>query len=136
MVLQHYASGMDTAAIEKAGLEPHGADARARSRVASPKDHRRRRSRACTRRHGRGFEFGVQPDAKDSTRYLAELARAASACRIATTTSSTTSARRKLRDGYRKHVARMFELAGDDAGRPPQRRRACSRSRPSSRAPR
>ena len=66
MVLQHYASGMDAAAIEKAGLkplEPHFARIRA---VASPRDIAETIARMHRAGMGAGFDFGVQADARNS----------------------------------------------------------------------
>ena len=115
MVLQHYASGMDAAAIEKAGLaplEPHFTRIRA---VASPKDIAQAIARMHASGMGAGFDFGVQPDARDSTRYLAELAQGGLGMPDRDYYFLEDERSTKLREGYRKHVARMFELAGDDA---------------------
>ena len=115
MVLQHYASGMDTVAIEKAGLqplEPHFARARA---VASPKGLAETLARMHMGGMSGGFDFGVQPDAGNSTRYLAEMSQGGLGLPDRDYYFLEDERSTKLREGYRKHVARMFELAGDDA---------------------
>jgi putative endopeptidase len=115
MVLQYYSSGMDTAAIGKAGLKPlEPVFARVRA-VASPKDIAEAIASLHASGMGAGFNLGVQADARDSTRYLIEMAQGGLGLPDRDYYFLEDERSTKLRDGYRKHVARMFELAGDDA---------------------
>ncbi|MGZ5111829.1 MAG: M13 family metallopeptidase [Usitatibacter sp.] len=112
-VLQFYASGMDTAAIDKAGLgplEPHF------DRIAATHDAD---GLAATlgalhiQGIGAGFDFEVRQDAKQSTRYLAEVSQGGLGLPERDYYFKDDERTKSLREGYRKHVARMFELAGD-----------------------
>ncbi|MGZ5078906.1 MAG: hypothetical protein ACXWHZ_05120, partial [Usitatibacter sp.] len=112
-VLQFYASGMDTAAIDKAGLgplEPHF------DRIAATHDAA---GLAATlgalhiQGIGAGFDFEVRQDAKQSTRYLAEVSQGGLGLPERDYYFKDDERTKSLREGYRKHVARMFELAGD-----------------------
>ena len=76
MAIDYYASGMDREAIARAGLRPldEGLGRIARVRDAASLAG----ALAWLQRRGvdAGFAFNVRPDAKDSTRYLAEIAQA------------------------------------------------------------
>jgi putative endopeptidase len=112
-VFQFYASGMDTAAIERSGLKPlEPAFALARS-VKGPADL----PRVIARFHAWGieapFDFGVSQDAKDSTRYLVDLTQAGLGMEDRDYYFLEDERSKKLRDGYAKLVEKMFVLAGE-----------------------
>jgi len=114
-VVRFYASGMDAAGIEKAGLEPI-ADllARADGFVDAPGVAT---TLAFLHQHGveAGFAFVVRPDAKDSTRYLAQITQGGLGLPDRDDYFRDDARSAQIRDAYRKHVARTFRLAGADA---------------------
>ena len=111
--LQYYASGMDVAAIDKAGLAPlEPLFERARS-VRSASDLARAIGYLQVRGINAGFEFDVEVDRRESTRYLAEVGQGGLGMPDRDYYFLEDERSTRLRDGYRKHVARMFELAGD-----------------------
>ena len=111
--LQFYASGMDTAAIEKAGLAPVQPWL---AKAAETKDAASLASVIAalhsTGIHA-GFEFSVDPDRRDSTRYLAEFEQAGLGLPDRDYYFRDDEKSKALRTGYQKHVERIFELAGD-----------------------
>jgi predicted metalloendopeptidase len=115
-VARFYASGMDTAAIDKAGLRPL-ADllARADGIVDAPGVAT---TLAFLHQHGvdAGFQFAVRPDAKDSTRYLAQITQGGLGLSDRDDYFRDDARSAQTRDAYRKHVTRIFKLAGADAG--------------------
>jgi putative endopeptidase len=112
-VLQFYASGMDTAAIEQAGVEPLQPRL---ALIAAVKDASSL-ARALGGLHQQGvtpgFAFSVRPDAKDSTRYLAEIAQGGLGLPDRDYYFNDDARTRALREGYRAHLEKMFTLAGD-----------------------
>ena len=111
--IQYYASGMDTAAIEKAGLKPlEPMFARARS-VGNAADVAK--ALAFLHSHGirAGFAFDVEVDRRDSTRYLPEIEQGGLGLPDRDYYFLDDARSTQMREGYRKHVQRMFELAGD-----------------------
>jgi predicted metalloendopeptidase len=112
-VARFYASGMDTAAIEKAGLEPIAA---LLSRADSVVDAAGvAKTLAFLHQHGvdAGFAFFARPDAKDSTRYLAQVAQGGLGLPDRDDYFREDARSQQIRDAYRKHVVRTFQLAGD-----------------------
>jgi predicted metalloendopeptidase len=112
-VFQFYASGMDEAAIERAGLapiEPLLAKVRTvggeRSLAAAL---------AALHLHGidAGFRFGVPPDLKDTTRYIAQLSQGGLGLPERDYYFRDDVRSTALRTAYRRHVERMFALAGE-----------------------
>jgi predicted metalloendopeptidase len=110
-----YASGLDRAAIEKAGLKPIGA---ALERAASARDAASLATAiAWLQAHGieAGFSFSVRPDAKDSTRYLAQLTQGGLGLPERDYYFLDDARSQEIRRAYHRHVARTFELAGAGA---------------------
>jgi putative endopeptidase len=110
MVFQFYASGMDEQAVERAGLAPI-APLLARSRAIGSEP-------ALALLHGydidAGFDFSVQPDAKDSRRYLAQLGQAGLGMPDRDYYLRDDERSLAQRAAYRKHIERMFALAGEE----------------------
>jgi putative endopeptidase len=114
-VARFYASGMDLAAIERAGLTPI---AEPLARAGSVVDLRGLAATlAFLHQHGveAGFAFSARPDAKDSTRYLAQVAQGGLGLPDRDDYFREDARSAQTRQAYRKHVARTFELAGADA---------------------
>jgi predicted metalloendopeptidase len=112
-LLQFYASGMDTAAIEKAGLEPLKAQFALIAAVKDPASLARALGGLHQQGVEPGFAFGVRPDAKDSARYLAEIAQGGLGLPDRDYYFKDDERTRSLREGYRAHLETMFTLAGD-----------------------
>jgi predicted metalloendopeptidase len=62
---------------------------------------------------GAGFSYSVDPDRKNSTRYLLELSQGGLGMPDRDYYFLEDERSKKLRDGYRTHVRRMFELLDD-----------------------
>ena len=114
MAIEFYASGMDADAIEKAGIaaiEPQLARAAQVDGIPAL-------ARALGQLHSGGidggFTFTVRPDAKDATRWLAQLFQGGLGLpdRDYYFLEDTRSV--QIRAAYAKHVERMLVLAGDD----------------------
>ena len=115
-VLQFYASGMDTAAVEKAGLAPLAPIFTAIGKVDSPQGLAR--AMATMRANGlaAGVTFGVSVDARDASRYIAELGQGGLGLPDRDYYLLDDERSKSQREAYVKHVARMFVLAGDAPG--------------------
>ena len=115
MAIEFYASGMDRDAIEKAGIAP----IQALLDGAAAVDGVDSLARALAFGHARGieggFQFTMRADAKDSTRWLAQLLQGGLGLPDRDHYFREDARSVQLRDAYRKHVERMFVLAGDDA---------------------
>jgi predicted metalloendopeptidase len=110
-----YASGMDTAGIDKAGLKPLAAPLARADSVIDPAGLAS--TLAYLHQHGvdAGFGFAVRPDAKDSTRYLAQVTQGGLGLSDRDDYFRDDARSAQIREAYRKHVSRMFQLAGADA---------------------
>ena len=110
---QFYASGMDTAAIERNGLGPmEPILAMARS-VNAASDLPRVLARFHAWGIEAGFDFNAPADQKDSTRYLARISQAGLGMDDRDYYLTPDERSKKLREGYVKHVAKTLALAGD-----------------------
>ena len=111
--LDYYASGMDTAAIAKAGLAPLEPHFKRIAAVEGPQGLAR--AVAALHRQGikAGFEFNVDQDSKESTRYLPEIVQGGLGLPDRDYYFLDDERTQAQRAAYRKHVGRMFELAGD-----------------------
>jgi putative endopeptidase len=113
--IDFYASGMDREAIAKAGLKPLEP---ALERIAAVRDVAGLSSALAylqARGADAGFAFVVRPDSKNSSRYLAEIAQAGLGLPERDYYFLEDERTRRIRAEYRKHVARLFALAGDEA---------------------
>ena len=114
-VVDFYRSGMDRAAIERAGLtplEPYFARARSVRGVQDLAD-------ALAMMHaagiGGGFAIDVEADRKDSAHYLLDVAQGGLGLPDRDYYFRDDEKSRAQREAYAKHVAKMLELAGSDA---------------------
>jgi putative endopeptidase len=108
-----YASCMDTTAIETAGTKPIQAQLAAVDSIKDTKDLQR--VLASLQRDGVGamFFFGALPDAKNTRVNLAVAFQGGLS--LPERDYYLVDALKPKREEYVKHVARMFELLGDDA---------------------
>ncbi len=108
-----YASGMDEAAIEKAGIAPL---ADALTRISAMNDPAGlAQMLAWLHSHGLngGFTFFVAADDKDSSTEIAQLNQAHLGLPEREYYLRTDDASKLLREKYVAHITRIFELAGD-----------------------
>ncbi len=109
-----YASGMDTARIEEAGLtplQPFFSRIEAASSLSELTG-----AAAELHRHGIPglFSFGASVDVKDSTRVIAEAFQGGLGLPDREYYTEQDEDKVRIREAYRGHVARMFELMGED----------------------
>ena len=108
-----YASCMDEAAIEAAGISPLQGSS-TESQLSATGRRSRRRSPASRKRGVSAlFQFGSEEDRKNSSQVIAAALRAVSGFPTATTTRRPTTSRRTPRRNTSTHVAKMLELAGE-----------------------
>lgn len=112
-VVEYYASGMDEAAIGKAGLAPLAPLFAAIDKARAPGDLPA--AFAALHRAGvrAGFAFDVRQDAKDSRRYLAQLQQAGLGLPDRDYYFRDDARSIEQRDAYRRHVQELFALAGE-----------------------
>jgi len=110
--VDYFASGLDLPAIETAGLTPLDPELAQAAGVKNPADL----ARALAFLHGHGigggFAFLVQPDAKNSARYLAEVAQGGLGLPERDFYFRDDERTKAQREAYVKHVAKILELAG------------------------
>jgi endothelin-converting enzyme/putative endopeptidase len=108
-----YASCMDTATIDKKGIEPIRPELQQIQAVATRTDVAA--EIAHLHRDGVGvvFSFGSRPDAKDSTRTIANLGQGGLALPDRDYYLKTDAKSVEIRKRYVAHIAKMFQLAGD-----------------------
>ena len=110
-----YGTCMDSAAVESAGITPLQGEL---DQIATIKD-RREVETAIARLHRLGipaaFVFQSKPDAKKSTRTIAEVYQAGLGMPDRDYYTKSDSAAEKVRDEYVQHVARMLQRAGEDS---------------------
>jgi len=108
-----YASCMDTASIEAAGAKPIDSSLQ---RIAGVKNERELQTLAA-RLQLQGvpvmFRFSSNQDAKDSTQVIATALQGGLGLPERDYYLRDDEKSKKLRDDYRQHVAKMFELVGD-----------------------
>jgi len=111
-----FASCMDTAAIEKKGIDPIKSELERIEAMMSPSDV----VAEIASLHRMGirvvFAFDSQPDAKDSTRTIANLHQGGLSLPDRDYYLKTDPRFVEIRKRYVQHVARMFQLAGESAG--------------------
>lgn len=110
-----YASGMDTAAIQAAGLRPLAEGLRRIEAVRKPANLAGALAWLHARGIAGGFAFSISVDDKDSTTMAARLAQDGLGLPERDYYFRDDEATRATRAAYARHVARMLELAGADA---------------------
>ena len=113
MAFQFYASGMDEAAIARAGLAPIAPLMAKAAAIASERSLASALATLHTHGIDAGFDFAVQVDSGDSRRYLAQVSQAGLGLPDRDYYLRDDERSVKLREAYRKHIARMFALAGE-----------------------
>jgi putative endopeptidase len=112
-VADYYVSGMDTQQVERAGLEPLAAEFSRIEALKSRIDLVEALAHFQRIGAGAGFDFNVNQDAKDSTRYLAEIEQGGLGLPDRDYYFRSDEKSKKQRQEYLRHVAKMFELMGD-----------------------
>jgi predicted metalloendopeptidase len=113
MALQYYQTGMNTNRIEYHNYrELRPVFARA-AEVSTPQEIASVLGYLHTNGIGAGFSYSVDPDRKDSTTYLLEIAQGGLGLPDRDYYFLEDERSKKLREGYRQHVRRMFELLED-----------------------
>ncbi len=112
-----WASCMDEAAIDAAGIEPLRPELAAIGSIASPVDLQAE----ITRLQGYGadavFQFTSEQDRKNSVEVIAIATQGGLGMPDRDYYLKTDDASKTLRDQYLAHVTKIFALAGDDPGR-------------------
>ena len=124
VALDYYASGLDTDAIESAGLDPIAPLLAKAAAVDDAQSLADALAALHAHRIKAGFEFNVRADAHDASRYLAQLLQAGLGLPERDyyfRQDATSVAQRKA---YVTHVARIFALAGDEPPRAQERAEA------------
>ncbi len=114
-VVDYYASGLDLAAIERAGLAPLAPLERRIAEVADAASLARALAALHEAGVFAGFSFYVRPDARDSSRYLAEIAQGGLGLPDRDFYFLEDARSKQWREAYRAHLARVFALAGEPA---------------------
>jgi predicted metalloendopeptidase len=114
--VDYFASGMDTAAIEKAGVEPLEPLMKRIDAVQGPGDLARMLGYMHANGLRAGFALSVRQDAKDSTRYLVHLSQGGLGLPDRDYYFRDDARTRQHREAYVKHVARMLGLYGAAPG--------------------
>ena len=119
-----YRSGMDEAAIEKAGFDPIKPDLAAIAGLKSSKEVVQWLQQAYARGEGQGFSFGAGADFKDASKQVAYAMQGGLG--LPTPDYYTKDEHAEIRKAYVAHLAKLFELTGVPAK---DAATACSRSR-------
>jgi predicted metalloendopeptidase len=114
MAVEFYASGMDREAIEQAGLRPIEAHLARAAAVSGAADLAPAIARLQSEGIQAGFAFTVRLDARNSTRYIVQLMQGGLGLPERDYYFRDDARSLEIRAAYRKHVERLFGLAGDD----------------------
>jgi putative endopeptidase len=108
-----YSSCMDTTAIEAAGSKPLAADLAAVDAIQDRKGLDSEIARLHRQVNNVAFVFGSTPDFKNSSQMIAIAHQGGLGMPDRDYYLRDDEKSKQLREGYVKHVAKMFELAGD-----------------------
>jgi len=108
-----FASGMDVAAIEKAGTKPLEPWLAKVDALKSSSELPKLLAELHARRLGAGYAFFVMQDQKDSTRYLAMLGQGGLGLPDRDYYLKDDAKSKEIREKYLAHVAKMLELLGE-----------------------
>ena len=112
-----WASCMDEAAIEAAGAAPIQPELSRIDRIATPADLQAEIARLQALGANAVFQFTAEQDRRASTEVIAFAAQGGLGLPERDYYLKTDDASKALREKYLAHVARMFELLGDDPAR-------------------
>jgi len=112
-----YAGCMDTNAIEAAGTKPIDPELARIAGIKSAADLQAEAARLQKRYVNALFRFGANQDAKDSTKVIGGASQGGLGLPERDYYLKTDDKSKELRDSYVKHVAKMFGLLGDPAGK-------------------
>ena len=110
-----YASCMDSAVVERAGLKPIAADLARMAAVHRPADIQRQLAWLHAHQIAAGFIFTSAPDSKRSERIIAQIYQGGLGLPDRDYYLKEDSASAAIREKYVEHMGRMLRLAGDDA---------------------
>jgi len=110
-----YASCMDAPAIDAAGSKPLAADLAAIDAIQDRKGLDSEIARLHRQANNVAFGFGATPDFKNSSQEIAAARQGGLGMPDRDYYLRDDEKSKQLREGYVKHVAKMFELAGDAA---------------------
>jgi putative endopeptidase len=105
-----YASGMDEAAIDKAGFDPIKPELASIAALKTPKDIVAWLQQSFAKGDERVFRFGAGADYKNAKLQIANADQGGLS--LPTTDYYTKPEHKDIRDAYVKHVAKLFELTG------------------------
>jgi putative endopeptidase len=111
--LRYYASGLDVRAIEEAGLAPLKGLFDRIAGIQAPRDLPALFARLQSHGIDAPLQFAVRQDLKDGSRYLPELHQAGLGLPERDAYFRDDARSRQVRETYRRHVARILELAGE-----------------------
>ncbi len=112
-----YATCMDEARIESEGLKPLQPELALIDKISNTKDLQAEIARLHNYGIGALFNFGSEQDYKDSTHVIAGASQGGLGLPDRDYYLKDDEKSKTLRDQYTKHVAKMFELMGDDAAK-------------------
>ncbi len=112
-VSDFYASGMDEAAVEKAGIAPLRPWFARLDGLKSPADLPALLGELRLNGLGRGFGFMVAQDSKESTRYIGNLSQGGLGLPDRDYYLKEDAKSKEIRAKYVAHIAKMLELAGE-----------------------
>ncbi|HST27093.1 MAG TPA: M13 family metallopeptidase [Rudaea sp.] len=105
-----YASGMDEAAVDKAGFDPIKPELAAIAALKTPKNIIAWLQNSFAKGDERVFRFGAGADYKNAKLQIANADQGGLS--LPTTDYYTKPEHKEIRDAYVKHVAKLFELTG------------------------
>ena len=108
-----YRSGMDNAAIEKAGWSPIKPDLAAIAKLKTPAEIAAWLGKATARGTGQVFRFGSSADFKDASKQIASADQGGLG--LPTPDYYTKDEYAALRTAYRDHLAKLFTMTGTKA---------------------
>jgi putative endopeptidase len=111
-----YASCMNEAAIESAGLKPLDPDFERIAAIKTPEELQAEIAQLQTEGVRSAFRFESEQDFKDSSKVIAGASQGGLGLPDRDYYTKTDDKSVKLRDQYAAHIAKMLSLAGDDAG--------------------
>jgi putative endopeptidase len=116
MIGDFYASGMDSAAIEKRGYQPIETDLKRIDNISSVKDIVN--EIIYLRLNGYGaplFGVGVGPDRKKVTTYIPQIGQGGTSLPDRDYYLKEDNRSKKIRDAYKEHLQNVFQLVGESS---------------------